>query len=116
MFLVNSRLGLFSAASFEAPLIPKLRGYFAEFLNNASSVGLRILSSSTCVGLWYGYVVHDSGFSRHTARMLRYLDFAPRLPLGLQGRFANLTPPGIAPVFALPAHALYMRPHISDTT
>ena len=48
--------------------------------------------------------------------MLRYLNFAPRLPLGLQGRFANLTPPGIAPVFALPAHALYMRPHISDTT
>ena len=55
-----------------APLLPKLRGYFAEFLNNASSVGLRILSSSTCVGLWYGYVSHDSGFSRHTARMLRY--------------------------------------------
>ena len=37
-----------------APLLPKLRGYFAEFLNNASPVGLRILSSSTCVGLRYG--------------------------------------------------------------
>ena len=72
MFLLNSCLSLFSAASFEAPLLPKLRGHFAEFLNNASSVGLRILSSSTCVGLWYGYVSHDSGFSRHTARMLRY--------------------------------------------
>ena len=39
-----------------APLLPKLRGYFAEFLNNASSVGLRILSSSTCVGLRYGHI------------------------------------------------------------
>ena len=29
-----------------APLLPKLRGHFAEFLNNASPVGLRILSSS----------------------------------------------------------------------
>ena len=49
MFLVNSCLGLFSAACFQAPLFPKLRGQFAEFLNNPSPVGLRILSSSTCV-------------------------------------------------------------------
>ena len=46
-----------------APLLPKLRGHFAEFLNNASSVGLRILSSSTCVGLRYGFIIHNSGFS-----------------------------------------------------
>ena len=45
---------LFSAASFEAPLIPKLRGHFAEFLNKGSPVRLRILSSPTCVGLRYG--------------------------------------------------------------
>ena len=38
----------------EAPLLPKLRGQYAEFLNNPSPVGLRILSSSTCVGLRYG--------------------------------------------------------------
>ena len=54
MFLVNSCLGLFTAAPFGAPLLPKLRGQFAEFLNNPSPVGLRILSSSTCVGLRYG--------------------------------------------------------------
>ena len=54
MFLVNSRLGLFSAASLEAPLLPKLRGHFAEFLNKGSPVRLRILSSPTCVGLRYG--------------------------------------------------------------
>ena len=55
-----------------APLLPKLRGHFAEFLNNASPAGLRILSSSTCVGLRYGYIKHYSGFSRHKLHMLRY--------------------------------------------
>ena len=38
-------------------------GHFAEFLDNASSAGLRILSSSTCVGLRYGYLKNNSGFS-----------------------------------------------------
>ena len=56
----------------QAPLLPKLRGHFAEFLNNASSVGLRILSSSTCVGLRYGYNKHNSGFSRHRLYLLLY--------------------------------------------
>ena len=60
--------GLFS----EAPLLPKLRGHFAEFLDNASPAGLRILSSSTCVGLRYGYGMNDSGFSWHMAHALRY--------------------------------------------
>ena len=56
----------------QAPLLPKLRGHFAEFLNNASSVGLRILSSSTCVGLRYGHALHNSSFSRHMAHTLCY--------------------------------------------
>ena len=72
MFLLNSCLSLFSAACFQAPLFPKLRGHFAEFLNNASSVGLRILSSSTCVGLRYGYSINNSGFSWHKAHGLLY--------------------------------------------
>ena len=55
MFLVNSRLGLFTAASFEAPLLPKLRGHFAEFLNNGSPARLAIFLPSTCVGLRYGH-------------------------------------------------------------
>ncbi len=65
MFLLNSRLGLFTAApsgstrySFTlhgAPLLPKLRGNFAEFLNEGSPARLRILSSPTCVGLRYGH-------------------------------------------------------------
>ena len=73
MFLLNSCLSLFSAAHLKwAPLLPKLRGHFAEFLNNASPAGLRILSSSTCVGLRYGYSINNSGFSWHMAHILRY--------------------------------------------
>ena len=37
------------------PLLPKLRGHFAEFLNESSLAHLRILSSTTCVGLRYGH-------------------------------------------------------------
>ena len=58
----------------EAPLLPKLRGHFAEFLNNASPAGLRILSSSTCVGLRYGYHMNNSGFSRQLAHLLPYFN------------------------------------------
>lgn len=39
----------------EVPLLPKLRGHFAEFLNKGSLARLRILSLPTCVGLRYGH-------------------------------------------------------------
>ena len=39
-----------------ACLLPKLRHHFAEFLNKSSPNRLRILSSSTCVGLRYGLI------------------------------------------------------------
>ena len=67
MFLVNSRFPLFSAASsdserevrhpIEALLLPKLRRYFAEFLNHSSPDRLGILYPPTCVGLGYGFRV-----------------------------------------------------------
>ena len=38
----------------EAPLLPKLRGHFAEFLNHGSLERLRFLTSPTCGGLRYG--------------------------------------------------------------
>ena len=41
----------------QAPLLPKLRGHFAEFLNKGSPVRLRIFSSPTCVGLRYGRLI-----------------------------------------------------------
>ena len=55
MFLVNSCLGLFTATTCVAPLLPKLRGHFAEFLNNGSPARLAIFLPSTCVGLRYGH-------------------------------------------------------------
>ena len=61
-----------------APLLPKLRGQLAEFLNNPSPVGLRILSSSTCVGLRYGHLIF--AFSRHRASRTSLLDFGPLRP------------------------------------
>ena len=112
MFLLNSCLSLFTAASFEAPLLPKLRGHFAEFLNNASPVGLRILSSSTCVGLRYGYSTNNSGFSRHRAHILPYLiSVLPRF--WIDKRICQLISYTSPPVFPFPAYALSMRPHSS---
>ena len=65
MFLVNSRLGLFTATlsrftskslhATRVPLLPKLRGYFAEFLRESCLAPLGILYLPTCVGLGYRY-------------------------------------------------------------
>ena len=69
MFLVNSRPGRFSAAPSSvhprrtwpkrAPLLPKLRCHFAEFLNEESLKRLRILSLPTCVGLRYDHQINS---------------------------------------------------------
>ena len=55
MFLVNSRLGLVTAAPYGAPLLPKLQGHFAEFLRESYLAPLSILYLPTCVGLQYRY-------------------------------------------------------------
>ena len=96
-----------------APLLPKLRGHFAEFLNNASPVGLRILSSSTCVGLRYGYNINNSGFSRQLAHTLRYFNFAPHHVFPLHGGFSYHTGTSLVPGFPFPAPALLTCPHSS---
>ena len=53
MFLINSRLGLVTATPEGAPLLPKLRGHFAEFLRESYLALLSILYLPTCVGLGY---------------------------------------------------------------
>ena len=63
-----------------APLIPKLRGQFAEFLNYPSPVGLRILFLSTCVGLRYGHLRYTQSFSRLRPCVLPYFNFSPLRP------------------------------------
>ena len=97
----------------QAPLLPKLRGYFAEFLNNASPAGLRILSSSTCVGLRYGYCIHNSGFSRQFGSETSLLLFAPHHAFGLAGDLGQ-PPTSLAPVFSFPAFPTSPRPRSSD--
>ena len=67
MFLVNSRYRHFSEAHFcfgrevlhiyWAHLLPKLRCYFAEFLNQGSLKRLRIFFLPTCVGLRYDHLI-----------------------------------------------------------
>ncbi len=73
MFLVNSRLDLFTAAPSGflregvhptgAPLIPKLRGQFAEFLNEGSLDHLSMFNLPTCVGFGTGTRILPRGFS-----------------------------------------------------
>ena len=115
MFLLNSCLGLFSAACFQAPLLPKLRGHFAEFLDNASPVGLRILSSPTCVGLRYGYVQNDSGFSWQWLRELPTLTVSPSARTFHRGICLPISP-RLGPVSSFPALTLPLRPHSSVCT
>ena len=73
MFLVNSRLGQFTAApssshrkgvhSTGASLLPKLRDDFAEFLNEGYLDHLSILYLFTCVGFGTGTRILPRGFS-----------------------------------------------------
>ena len=63
-----------------APLLPKLRGQLAEFLNNPSPVGLRIFFLPTCVGLRYGRLRYTQGFSRHSPCWTSLLNFSPFRP------------------------------------
>ena len=97
-----------------APLLPKLRGHFAEFLDNASSAGLRVLPPSTCVGFRYGCALRYSGFSWHGSLALPYFFFGPRHGPGFIRGFASLSPSPLAPGFSFPARLTPMRPHSSD--
>jgi hypothetical protein len=89
VFLVNSRLGHFSAAPsghqvfhlatlLGAPLLPKLRGHFAEFLDEGSLARLGILSPPTCVGFRYG---HLAPFVRGFSRQFGFGQFATFISL-----------------------------------
>ncbi len=97
MFLVNSRLGVVSATiracTPPVPLIPKLRGYFAEFLHHDSLDRLGILYLSTCVGLGYG---------RLTTRSRRF---------SWQHRITEFDHTVYASCFRIPARRIYL----SDT-
>ncbi len=95
MFLVNSRLGLLSAAPSRstgmplhatgAPLLPKLRGQFAEFLDGGSLVHLGMLYQPTCVGLRYGRAPPWlEAFLGSTGSIRAAWGCTPRLPITSQ--------------------------------
>ena len=76
-----------------APLLPKLRGHFAEFLNNGSPVRLRIFSSSTCVGLGYGYLQsYLAAFLASVNSLTSLLYFTPRHHLALMVSVLDCSP------------------------
>ena len=79
-----------------APLFPKLRGQFAEFLNNSSPVGLRVLLLPTCVGLRYGCLRYTQSFSRPHPNVLPYLKFRSLTP---GSTIARVTPFKGVPLF-----------------
>ena len=113
MFLVNSRLGLVSATldAFEVnsntsqvPLIPKLRGYFAEFLHHGYLDRLSILYLSTCVGLGYGRLISRSrSFSRQhriTLTVTKVTD--PSCLRHMKRGFAYVSPYALSPGISKP--------------
>ena len=120
MFLVNSRLGLVSATlnafevnsnTHQVPLIPKLRGYFAEFLHHDSLDRLGILYLSTCVGLGYGRLTTRSrSFSRqHRITEFGHKAYASCFRLTECG-FAYTPPYALTPGKPSPGTATFLRP------
>src|SRR5205823_14172559 len=109
VFLVNSRLGRFTAATsgFDsaresnptvAPLLPKLRGHFAEFLFEGSSDRLGILYLPTCVGFGTG----TSHLPRRFSRRHGFKNFGPcgpRRPVSgsMAGGFPYRPPYAVTP-------------------
>ena len=99
-----------------APLLPKLRGHFAEFLNKGSPVRLRILSSPTCVGLRYGHRIHMfSTFSRQ--RGFTCFPTLISVPVRLLPYMAYFTTIQLTPLNRLyhqPAHAILLCHCVTD--
>ena len=94
-----------------APLLPKLRGHFAEFLNNGYLVRLMILSSSTCVGLRYGHSCLPSSFSRQCEFVDFITIFIPLHHLDYpQAFFTTCNPHDLDTLFHPRASTILLRP------
>ena len=90
-----------------APLLPKLRGHFAEFLNKGYPARLRIFSSPTCVGLRYGHLEpYLATFLASVNSSASLLVFTPlQHPASLRAYFTTRKP-----------HALLAPVHQCDQT
>ena len=110
VFLLNSRLGRFSAAprpsectssSQRAILIPRLRNHFAEFLLPGSLERLRLLASPTCVSFSTDTPeAPNRGFSRKALRRLR-LRRDSHSPPGFRRGISLAAPLGFSPTFPI---------------
>ncbi len=58
-------------AQTEVPLLPKLRGHFAEFLQRRSLKRLGMLYLPTCVGFGYGLIGEAISWDTQAARTIR---------------------------------------------
>ena len=120
MFLVNSRFPLVSATLAPSPqrvrmwarvpLLPKLRGHFAEFLDRDSLDRLGILYLITCVGLGYGRLgprvdafLGSIGSPDPPARGSR------RTSGTVRGGFADRAPYILGPGLPSPGRAAFLR-------
>ena len=81
-----------------APLLPKLRGDFAEFLNEGSSDRLGILYLHTCVGFGTGTTSLPRGFSRRHG-FKHFGPKGPRRPVSglIAGGFTYQLPYAVTP-------------------
>ncbi len=86
-----------------APLLPKLRGHFAEFLNKGSLARLRILSLPTCVGLRYGHQLASlETFLDSVGSAASLLNFVPHHVSGYMScGFAYSSPYSLGPVLPI---------------
>ena len=93
------------------PLLPKLRGHFAEFLNHSSLDRLSILYLTTCVGLGYG--PRESSLEAFLGSMgslyFASIGYASRLSLNVRTDLPTLTAYTLTPVLPLTGGATFLR-------
>ena len=100
-----------------APLLPKLRGYFAEFLREVSLARLGLLDPPTCVGLRYGQPgkQSDAFLGKLSGDALRP---KPKLSIRLPNHFSLCVTLGLNPSRCRNVNLLCidyaLRPHLSS--
>ena len=120
MFLINSRFPLVSATltpstpqghvRVRAPLLPKLRGHFAEFLNHDSLERLSILYLITCVGLGYGRLEpHVDAFLGSIGSLISPVRGTHRISGYVNDGFAYRSPYILTPGQPSPGSATFLR-------
>ena len=100
------------------PLLPKLRGHFAEFLLHSSLAHLRLLASPTCVRLRYGHKWNSPPrlFSAACLNSLQSPEELRRHPLSANpGLLSPRTAYRVAPGQPTPGRPNLLRPSIALT-